>query len=174
MEDPNLADWIQACAAVFTMLAAFTALWIASKAPRAAAGWAEKYRKQSEQATEAERLRMNVFVALMKCRSQILHVDAIAALNVLDVAFHDHPQVRNSYRFFIEATNETPSQPVKIVERYHAVIEKVAQAVGLADAFSPSDMQAGYYPMALGKLNEAALAKAEEQLAKKSKTDAKT
>ncbi|RNJ63853.1 MAG: hypothetical protein EDM03_05670 [Porphyrobacter sp. IPPAS B-1204] len=165
MSEPLITDWLTAGAALCTLLTAVVAVYFAAKAPKKAAEWAEKYRRQSEQASEREKLRMQVFVALMKCRSQLLHQDALAALNLVDVAFSDVPAVREAYRSFHDATGEDPSSAEKIIERYHALIDKVSQAVGMADQISVSDIRAGYYPLALGRLDEAALAEAEAKIA---------
>lgn len=167
MDQPTITDWLQLGAASLTMLAAFAAVVIAKRAPKLAAEWAEKYRRQSEQASDKERLQMHVFVSLMKCRAQILHSEAISALNLIDAAFVDNVQVRAAYRSFIEATEEVPSNAVRIVERYHAVIEKVAGAVGFAELIGPHDVRLGYYPLVLGRLDEATLAQAEETIARR-------
>lgn len=165
MNEPNITDWLTAGAALCTLLTAVVAVYLAALAPKKAAEWAETYRRQSEQASERERLRMHVFVLLMKCRSQILHQDALTAVNLVDVAFSDVPSVRAAYRSFHEATGEDPSSPEKIIERYHVLIDKVSQAVGMSEQISVSDIRSGYYPVALGRLDEAALAEAEAKIA---------
>lgn len=163
----DAASWVQAGAALLTMLAAFAALLIARKAPRLAAEWGERLRTESEKHAERHKLKMTIFIALMKCRAQILHVDAIAALNLIDVAFVDSTDVRTAYRSFMEAANCDPSQPTTIIERYYVIIEKIAHELGLADRITVFDVRAGYYPIALGRLDEAALAEAEEKIARK-------
>lgn len=121
---------------MLTMIAAFVAVVIAIRAPRSADEWADRLRVQTEAASEKQKLKMLVFVSLMKCRAQILHADAIAALNLIDVAFSDHIDVRNAYRSFLEATTLEPAQPLVIVERYHTIIEKIAIAVGMSAEIS--------------------------------------
>lgn len=165
MGEPNITDWLTAIAAISTFFTAIAAVFIAANAPKKAAEWAETYRKQSEKSSERERLRSHVFMLFMKCRSQLLHQDALTALNLVDVAFSDVPAVRAAYRSFLEATNEEPSSPEKIIERYHALIDKVAQAVGMAESISVSDIRSGYYPVGLGKMDQAALAEAEAKIA---------
>lgn len=172
MSEPLVTDWLAAGASVVTFFTAAAALYVAAKAPKKAAEWAETYRRQSEQAAERERLRTQVFVSLMKCRSQLLHPDALAALNLVDVAFSDVPSVREAYRSFHEATLEDPSIPEKIIERYHVLIDKVSQAVGMSDQITVSDIRSGYYPAAVGKLDEAALADAEVKIASAKKKPA--
>lgn len=133
-----------------------------------AAQFAEDLRASNEVATERAKMRLLIFTALMKCRSQILHPDAIAALNMIEVAFPDSHAVRAARKSFIAATLEEPSLPVKIIERYHVLIDKVAAEVGFGGTVGPSDIQSGYYPSALGRLDEAALAEAEEKIARRS------
>jgi hypothetical protein len=66
----------------------------------------------------------------MKCRAQILHADAITALNLIDVAFVDSGDVRTAYRSFLEATAMEPTPATTIIERYHVIIEKIARKLG--------------------------------------------
>jgi hypothetical protein len=165
---PNLAEWISAGAAAFTMIAAIMALIVAWRAPKMAAQFAEDLRNQNEAANERTRLRMHVFTNLMKCRSQILHRDALDAINLVDVAFPDDVSVRSARKSFTAATLEVPHHPIKIVERYHALIDKVATAVGFGPCIGPSDIQSGYYPTALGRMDEAAIVEAEDKIARAS------
>ena len=167
MNEPNITDWLGAAASTLTFLAAFAALLIARGVPKAAARWAELYRRQSETETERERLRMQVFTALIRCRSQLLHADAIAALNLIDLAFSDEKSVREAYQSFIQSTEKMPYNFEQIVERYHTIIDKISGALGMSDTITIFDIQKGYYPTALGKLDEAALADAEEKIARR-------
>ncbi|WBH16840.1 DUF6680 family protein [Sphingomonas radiodurans] len=161
-----ITDWITAGAAVLTMMAAAAALIVAWRAPMMAARFAENLRRQNEVESERTRIRMAVFISLMRCRNQLLHRDAIDAINLVDVAFADSQSVRQARKSFAEATFEEPSHPVKIVERYHALIDKVANEVGFGGNIGPSDIQSGYYPRGLGRLDEAAFADAEEKIAR--------
>lgn len=167
MDVITAADWIQAGAAIVTAIAALTALAIAYKAPKLAAEWAERYRSQSEVEAEKQRLRNLVFISLMKCRRTILHADAIAALNLIDIAFKDCEAVRTAYRSFTEATLAVPYYGEVIVERYYALIEKLAIEMGYGDEITIFDVRNGYYPSGLGKLDEAAFAEAEAKIARR-------
>lgn len=164
---PSVTDWIVALASALTMSAAFTALVVAWRAPKMAAQFAESLRSQNEAATERTRLRFNVFLALMRHRRQILHPDAIGALNLIEIAFFDCQTVRAARDSFFRATLERPSKFDKIVERYHSLIDKVGAEVGFGGHIGPSDIQSGYYPDALGMLDQAALADAEEKIARR-------
>jgi hypothetical protein len=160
----SITDWIQAGSSVLTMLAATAALIIASKAPRLAAKFAEEYRRQHAAQEEKQKLRLNVFLTLMRYRAELLAADARAAINLVDVAFDDQPEVRSARALFMEAAGQEPSVPTTIVERYHALIEAVARSLQLP--IDGKDVRLGYYPRAAGRLDEAAIADAEEKIAK--------
>ena len=165
MMGPHFTDWIQAAAALLTMLAAFAALIIAAKAPRWAAKFAEEYRQQNAAKEELQRFRMGVFSTLMAHRSEILAREARTAINLVDVAFAGVPGVRSARRLFIDAT--TSGSSTNIVERYHALIEAVAREMDASEHLDGFDVRLGYYPIAAGKIDEAALIEAEEKIAKR-------
>lgn len=164
--EPMTTDWIQAGAALLTMIAAIAALVIAAKAPRLAAAFAEKYRRESAAEEERQKMRMLVFFSLMKHRVEVLAPDARAAINLVDVAFSDVEDVRDARRLFIQATVAQPYSATAIIERYHAIIEAVARALGY-DSIKGFDVRTGYYPEGVGKLDEAALVEAEEKIARR-------
>ncbi len=168
---PTTTDWIQAGASLLTMLAAIVALIIASKAPRLAAIFADQYRKQSAAEEDRQKLRLAVVSALMKHRTEILAPDARAAINLVDLAFADQIEVRNARRLFIEATLAQQSNPTAIVERYHSLIEATVRALGLNE-ITGFDVRSGYYPDAILKLDLAAVADAEEKLARRAAQEA--
>jgi uncharacterized protein DUF6680 len=169
---PTITDSIQAGASFVTMVAALAALLIASKAPRLAAKFAEKFRSQSAANELVWRFQLQVFTALMAHRSEIMHPEARAAINTVDVAFGGSPEVRNARRLFIDATLAQPSDSTAIVERYHGLIEAVARALNLTQGISGFDIRAGYYPEAVAKLDAAAIADAEEKLARRAAQEA--
>jgi hypothetical protein len=166
MSDATLTDWIQAISSALTMLAALTALRIAAKAPHAAAQFAEQFRRESAAADQKQQLRMHVLLNLVKCRNEIMHHDARAAINMVDVAFEDVPGVVDARRLFIEASKRQPFDAVLMIERYHALIICVARAMGVSETLSGQDFRDGYYPEALGKIDEAAIIDAEEKIAR--------
>lgn len=110
---------------------------------------------------------MSVFTTLMRCRAEILNPEARAAINSVDVAFAGHDDVRNARRLFFEAASQQPVNSERIIERYHVLIETVARAVDLGSSLTGFDVRAGYYPTALGRLDELALAEAEEKIAQR-------
>lgn len=163
--EPTVTDYIQAGASVLTMLAAFFALFIAFKAPQWAARYAESYRREHAKIDERDRLRLHTLYMLVRGRKQILHHDAVTALNIVDIAFSDDFAVRDAHRSFIRATNGGTGE--QIVTAYYALVLATARSVGLGEHFLSDDLHNGYYPEGFGKLDEAALAEAEQKLAAK-------
>lgn len=160
-------EWVSAAAALLTFGAAAAALVVAWRAPKMAAEFAETLRRQNQATDELQRFQMNVFVTLMRCRAEILNPEARAAINVVDVAFPRNEGVRNARRLFLEAAAVPDGPPERTVERYHALIEAVARATDLSSQISGFDVRAGYYPEGVSKLDQAALADAEEKIARR-------
>lgn len=159
------AAWVQAIAGVLTFLSALVAAWIAAQVPR----WSEEHRAQARSAEQIADLQRNVLIALMKGRSAIVHQDTLAAINLIDVAFLSSLDVRAARRNFMEAANLQPFSPERLVERFYALIVAVVREMGLSAEITPSDIQQGYYPVGLGRLDEAAFADAEAKLARRKK-----
>lgn len=164
---PTLTDWIQAISSLVIMLAAVLALIIAGKAPRLAAKFAEEYRSQSEGKEHLQKLQLAAFLQLMTHRAELASPNARQAVNAVDVLFAGNADVRSARQMFMEAVNVQPTNGTIIVERYHALIEAVARAIGIANLIGPMDIRQGYYPEAAGKLDLAAIADAEEKLDRK-------
>jgi hypothetical protein len=103
----------------------------------------------------------------MKGRSAIAHQDTLAAINLLDVAFIDAKDVRDARSSFMAAATAQPFSADRLVERFHSLIIAVVREMGLNQSITPADIQQGYYPTVLSKLDEGALAEAEEKIARK-------
>jgi hypothetical protein len=162
---PTVTDWIQAGASIFTMIAAVCAAVIAAKAPKLAARYAEQYRRDNAAADELQRMRTMLFHALMKGRNELLNADTRAAINLVEVAFPHDAGVRNARRMFTRAATAQPFDPDQLIARHLDLIAEVARALGLQDAIDRFDIESGYYPQALGRMDAAALADAESKLA---------
>jgi hypothetical protein len=146
------------------MFAAFIAVWIATKAPRLAAKYAEEYRRETAAADEQRALQVHVARLLMKGRSEILSLDSRTALNLVEVAFPTDKAVRNARRLFTKAAQANPFSADNLVASYLSLIEVVAHAVGMED-IDRFDIESGYYPEALSRLDEAAIIEAERKIA---------
>jgi hypothetical protein len=74
---------------------------------------------------------------------------------MIDVVFVEDREVRLAWRHFVEATELQPFSGERVVERYLAIVEKMARALGLSDNITVEDVKSSYYPVALGHLDEA-------------------
>lgn len=162
---PTITDWIQAGAAIAMMVAAIAAAVIAWKVPRLAAQYAEEYRRETASADELRQFQTWVFRALMKGRAEMLSSDTRAAINLVEAAFTKDPKVRGARRSFTKAANTLPYDEKLIVEAYLALVEAVSCAAGYGDHIDRFDIESGYYPRAMGLLDEAALAEAAAKIA---------
>ena len=162
---PTVTDWVQAGAAILTMLAAFVAAYVAARAPKLAAEYAETYRRKTAEADEARAFQLMVFRALMKGRAEIMAQDTRAAINLVEAAFPKCPGVRSARRMFTKSATAQPFSSESMVVSYLDLVLKVACAVGYEADIDRFDVESGYYPTALGLLDEAALAEAMRRIA---------
>jgi hypothetical protein len=161
------AAWAQFGAGLMTFGAAAWAVRAAYRAPKLAAEFAEQIRQDALREDEDRRLKMLIFANLMQYRAQIVSPVSVASLNLIDVAFRDDREVREAWRHFLDATEATDASGAanaKIVERYLALIEKIARCLGLSGDISVQDVQRFYYPRGLGRFDEAAWLEAEDKL----------
>ena len=165
-----MTDWIIAGASTVTAIAALAAYFVAKAAPKAAAKFADEFRNQSVAREERQRLRTQVLISLLRGRRQWFHQDTIAALNVVDFAFDDVPEVRSKYLLFVKQS--TVGDADKLVKAYQDLTVEVARALGYGETMTEADMRLGYYPEMLGKLDESALIDAEEKLARRAAKEA--
>lgn len=66
---------------------------------------------------------------------------------------------------FTKASGADPFDSNALVQSYLALVEAVTDAVGLGDQIDRFDIESGYYPRALGMIDEAALAEAAARIA---------
>jgi hypothetical protein len=158
-------EWIQAIAAVATLFAAIAAAVIAFQTPKLAAQYAEEYRRKNAAIDEQRAFQQMIFRALMKGRNELASLDTRAAINLVEVAFPNDTKVRNARRMFTKAASAQPFQAERLIECFNSLIQAVAEAVGLGEAINRFDIESGYYPEVLGKLDAAALHDAEMKLA---------
>lgn len=142
------AEWVQAVAAIATFLAAALAVWATITAPRRAAAFAEDLRVKNQRADEERRQKVWVLTTLMQNRATIKY--AHAALNVIDVIFVGSAEVRAAWRHFLAGA--TPNNDRVTIERYLALIEKIAADLGLGGALTVADIHNAYYPELLGQI----------------------
>lgn len=169
--EPSLPEWLQAAAAILTMIAAFAAALIAWKVPELAARYAEKYRRETLAADEMRAFQTQVFRALMKGRAEMAAQDTRAAINLCEAAFPRDARVRSARRMFTKAASAKPFDGMAMAAAYFEIVEAVTAAIGLGEEIDKFDIESGYYPQALALLDEAALAEAAAKLADHARRD---
>lgn len=163
--EQTATDWVQALSSLLTFFAALAAAIIAAKAPKIAARYAEEFRRESARIDDQKNLQSFVFRTLMKGRREILAPDSRSAINLVEVAFPNDSKVRDARRMFSKYASATPFNADDLIKSYYDLIEAVAEAVDLKDQIKRFDIENGYYPDAIGKLDEAAIMEAEHKLA---------
>lgn len=96
-----LAQWLAVTAAVMSALATGLAAWATWKGPLAAAKAAERLRRQGDDDAERRRLKLWVFTALMQERGFLASIDAVRALNLIDVVYRDSTALREAWAALI-------------------------------------------------------------------------
>jgi len=139
------AIW-SAIAASFTFLAASLAVWAAFKAPKKAAEFAEHLRVQSSRAEEKTRLRRTVLQTMLRERARISSPDSVAALNIIDYAFHDAPAVRSAFGAFLLVANGAENHNAR-VQRYQDIIATILDFEGLGSEVDRATIDRGYFPI---------------------------
>jgi hypothetical protein len=164
MTSAEAAAWAQAVAGIGTFGAAMVAVWATFRAPKSAAAFAEDLRAQSTQVEEARRLKLWVFATLMQYRGQLLNSQNVGALNSIDVVFRESREVRDAWRHFMAEANNSSFSSDRLNERYAAIIEKMARAMGLDAEITVKDIETAYYPKALSQFDLAAWLEAQDKL----------
>lgn len=100
----------------------------------------------------------------MKGRGAIVHQDTLDAINLIDVAFHQSEAVRAARRAFMECAGAEPFSPVPLVDCFYEILVAVVREMDLSGQITVEDIQQGYYPVGLGKLDGAAFADGEAKL----------
>lgn len=137
--------------AVATALAAF-ATW---RGPRSAAKLAEELRRESDKQNEAKRLKLFVFTSLMQERAYLASSEAVRALNLIDVVFHESREVRESWADLFLAFNPERQVPTHATEeRVRRLLRAMATDIGIADSLRVDDFGRVYYPTALAEEEE--------------------
>jgi hypothetical protein len=133
-------------------IAAAVATW---RAPRSGAELAERLRRDSELAHETRRMKLWVFTTLMQERAAIYSPEAVRALNVIDVVFHECVEVREAWAelyLSLQADNHIPEH--EKTQRIRLLLKAMAASLGLSSSLRLDDFGRVYYPNALAEENE--------------------
>lgn len=74
--------------------------------------------RKREDEREEERRKRQIFTVLMRTRRMYMHVDHVAALNVIQVEFAKEPQVIQTYKAYIRNLSEAAPQPGPEFDRF--------------------------------------------------------
>ena len=141
-----------AISAAFALLAILTN-WIA---PRFLAHYAEKVRRQAEREAEVARQKRFIFAELMKARGIQVNRDAVAAFNLIDLAFIDNAKVRDAWADLFSAYRHIPPAPAALTsDKMLALLRAIADDIGLGDRFRTADLERYYYPQVLSDEDQA-------------------
>ncbi|MCC4295013.1 DUF6680 family protein [Brevundimonas aurantiaca] len=144
------AAWVQAIAAIATFGAACVAVWATFSAPKRAAEIAEELRRTNDRIDAERRSQSYILETLLRHRGNIIHGDAVNALNLIDIVFMNALDVREAYQQFWNATAEPTPWELK-VERYNTIIERIIRHLGMSDHIKASDIQRSYHPVGHAK-----------------------
>ena len=142
---PTWQFWLQLAVALAAVLAAFSAAYAAWRGPVDAAMSVD--RKQREYALRNQ--KMVILANLLQYRSNYGHDNFAGALNLIDLAFVDSPDVRNKWSEFHIAVND----PTLTNESGHkmrkdalmSLISEIAKDLGLGGKMGASDFNRIYY-----------------------------
>ena len=132
-------------------VAALAAAYSAWKGPIGAARMAEELRRTSEARLETKRFKLNVFATIMQERGDITSLDAVRALNSIDVAFSDSEPVRTAWAELFRVLNVRPMVEHQLDDRLRALLREMAADLGIADKMRPDDLSRAYFPEVIAK-----------------------
>lgn len=150
--DQSLISTLSLITAALSALATMFAAWAAIKGPKAAAKIAEQLRAQSEMLNERRRLKLFVFTTLMRERANLTSVDAVNALNLIDIAFIDVRKVREAWADLYAGFEPTARRGEDVqAEKVKALLREMADDIGLSDNLRSDDFNRIYYPTAIAE-----------------------
>lgn len=142
-------------AAFLSFLATVAAAIAAFRAPISAAEYAEKLRRISAEEDNRRRIKLSVFGQIMQERADISQRDCVVALNLIDVAFYDAPDVRESWAELYQSLDSNRQVPGHVRdERLRKLLRAMAADLGLAENLRLDDFGRVYFPNTVAEENE--------------------
>jgi hypothetical protein len=138
-------------AAFLSAIAAIAAAIATWRGPQSAAIMAERLRRESEDAQESRRFRLNVFATIMQNRAEIYGEDSVRALNSIDVAYSASVPVREAWAELLNALNSSNHPAHVIDERIRKLLREMARDLGISDTLRQDDFGRVYFPTALAE-----------------------
>lgn len=123
------------------------------------------------QARKAKRdTKMWVFNTLMAYRSMVVNINFVQAFNLVDVVFYKNTQVRKKRKEFLDLTTAAGGRDLtpQEVEKLKDIVAEMLAKMGkeLKYDFGHTEIKdTGYYPKAIGVVDDATLAIREKGLA---------
>lgn len=157
MAPDTIAAYIkpEVVAAFLSFLATVAAAIAAFRAPISAAEYAEKLRRVSAEEDNRRRIKLNVFGQIMQERADISQRDCVIALNLIDVAFYDAPDVRESWAELYQSLDGNRQVPGHVRdERLRKLLRAMAADLGLAENLRLDDFGRVYFPNTVAEENE--------------------
>ena len=152
MDMQALIDALPTIAAVSSAIAALAALFVAWRAPIAAATYAEALRASGAKQDQERQLKFFVFSEMLKARGIRITGDSVAAMNLIDLAFSDSPSVRDAWAELYTAYS-TPGRETFAQEKLHRLLLAMAEDIGLSSSLRTDDFERYYYPNILAELD---------------------
>ncbi|HJV43172.1 DUF6680 family protein [Caulobacter sp.] len=157
MRWPTAEEW-QAIAGIATFAAACVAVWASFRAPKLAAEFAEKLRRDAFASERARLMQIDLLFELMKHRNRYTYSDIYPSLNLIDLVFSESPPIRQAWhQFFLSVTDQGAVNSLR-QERYNKIIEEIVRYLGLGDQINSLNVQMAYVPTIEHKRQEVLLA----------------
>lgn len=138
----TVAAFLSAVAAIFAAIATW-------RGPLSAAKLSSQLREASDLEAERRRFQLNVFATIMQERAQIYSMDAVRALNSIDVAFSQATAVREAWAELYQALNSDPMPGHVVDERIRKLLREMSVELGISERLRLDDFGRVYYPKAL-------------------------
>jgi hypothetical protein len=95
-------------------------------------------------------MKLAVLTTLMQERASVGSAEAVRALNSIDIIFKDSKPVRDAWANLYQSFDPQKAMPPHVhEERLRALLQAIAQDVGLGDGLTPDDFQRVYSPKGL-------------------------
>jgi hypothetical protein len=150
-----MIEILLAISAIASAVAALSALFVAWKAPKAAAQFAEDIKSRNENSKYIQSQKMFIFSELMKARGVQITREAVAAFNLIDLVFLESTTVRDAWAELYSAYSKAGNHSGIVDDKLNFLLREMAADVGLSADLRPADLERYYYPNALANEDNA-------------------
>jgi hypothetical protein len=110
--------------------------------------------------------QLDIFRTMVKFRAQVLHTDAVAAVNLIDLVFADAREVRAAHEQFLVSVDDVTVGDAVRRERFRRIIEAMSRHLGLSQKLTAKDIDRAWYPGFMGKSVDVLIHETNEKWAK--------